>query len=214
MVMKIFGFHKSTCTARVMVCMEELGAEYELVELNVAEAEHKGEAHLARNPFGQIPAFEDGDVKLFESRAISKYVIRKYKGSSPDLLHLGNLKEAAAVDLGLEIECHHYNPAISAIVAQCIFIPMHGGTPDQKIIDTNVEALGKVLDVYEHRLSESKYIAGDFFSFADITHFPYTFYLFLTPHSSLITSRPHVKAWWEALLARPAVAKVAAIMKG
>ena len=214
MVAKIFGFQKSTCTARVMISLEEVRAEYEIVPVNLATGEHKGEAHLARNPFGQIPAFEDGDVKLFESRAISKYVLRKYKGSGPDLLHEGNLKEAAAVDLGLEIESHHYNPAISAIVGQLIFVPMSGGTPDQKIIDANVEALGKVLDVYEHRLSEYKYIAGDFFSFADITHFPYTFYLFLTPYSSLITSRPHVKAWWEALLARPSVAKVAAIMRG
>ncbi|XP_072997835.1 probable glutathione S-transferase GSTF1 [Typha latifolia] len=214
MVLKVYGFPKSTCTARVLTCLEEMGATYEVVPINMATGEHKGPAHLARNPFGQIPAIEDGDVKLFESRAISKYILRKYKGSGPDLLREGKIEESAVVDLGVEVEVHHYNPLISTIIFQLRFAPMLGRTPDQKIIDTNVEALGKVLDVYEARLANHKYLAGDFFSFADLTHFSYTFYLMATPYASLITSRPHVKAWWEDMTARPAVAKVAAIMSG
>ncbi|KAG6556904.1 hypothetical protein Mapa_001319 [Marchantia paleacea] len=38
-----------------------------------------------------------------------------------------------------------------------------------------------VLDVYEKRLSESKYLAGDFFSLADLSHITYTYYFIELP---------------------------------
>ncbi|XP_072976001.1 probable glutathione S-transferase GSTF1 [Typha angustifolia] len=214
MVVKIYGHPTYTSTARVLVCLEEVGAEYEVVTVDLTKGEHKTPAYLARNPFGVIPALEDGEFKLFESRAISKYILRKYKGSGSDLLQEGKIEESSMVDLGVEIEAHHYNPAISPIVYQCLVVPARGGTPDQKIIDASVEAASKVLDVYEARLSTSKYLAGDSFTFADLSHFPYTHYLMAgTPYASLITSRPHVKAWWEDMAARPAFVKVAAAMR-
>lgn len=48
-VLKLYGLAASTCTARVLLCLEEVGAEYELVTINMATGEHKGPAHLARN---------------------------------------------------------------------------------------------------------------------------------------------------------------------
>lgn len=122
------------------------------------------------------------------------------------------MQESAMVDLWLEVESQQYNPAIAPIVYQCLIIPMRGGVADQKIIDTNVEKLGKVLDVYEDRLSKTKYLAGDFFSLADLSHFPYTHYFMVTPYASLFESRQHVKAWWKDLSSRPAVRKTTAAM--
>ncbi|CAN6168267.1 unnamed protein product, partial [Urochloa humidicola] len=89
---EVFGPAMSTNVARVLVCLEEVGAEYEVVNIDFQANEHKSPEHLARNPFGQIPAFQDGDVVLFESRAISKYVLRKYKSPEHDLLREGNLR--------------------------------------------------------------------------------------------------------------------------
>ncbi|GJN31882.1 hypothetical protein PR202_gb20337 [Eleusine coracana subsp. coracana] len=57
-----------------------------------------------------------------------------------------------------------------------------------------------------------KYLAGDFISFADLTHFPYTYYFMKTPHASVLDSYPHVKAWWESLVARPAAKKLSTYM--
>jgi len=77
-----------------------------------------------------------------------------------------------------------------------------------------VEKVGKVLDVYEERLSKSKYLAGDFFSLADLQHLPYTHYLVNTcGKGDLISSRKHVKALWEDISSRPAWKKVAEKMK-
>ncbi|XP_010904820.1 probable glutathione S-transferase GSTF1 [Elaeis guineensis] len=212
MGVKVYGPPMSTCTARVISTLEEMGAEYEVVPIDFEAGEHKQPPHLARNPFGQVPAFEDGDLMLFESRAIARYVARKYKSSGPDLLREGNLQESAMVDLWLEVESQQYNPAIAPIVYQCLVIPMRGGVADQKLIDANVEKLGKVLDVYEDHLSKTKYLAGDFFSLADLSHLPYTHYFMATPYASLFESRPHVQAWWQDLSSRPAVRKTAAAM--
>ena len=47
--MKLYGTPGAPCTARVLLCLEEIGAEYELVTLSMPTGEHKGSAHLARN---------------------------------------------------------------------------------------------------------------------------------------------------------------------
>jgi glutathione S-transferase len=125
------------------------------------------------------------------------------------------LSESASVDVWLEAEAHQYNPAISPIVYQSLIVPkMRGGTPDQAIIDSSLEKFKKVLEVYEARLSKSKYLAGDFFSMADISHFSYTKYLMATPYGSVFDSYTHVKAWWDDITSRPAFKKVAAGMLG
>ncbi|CAN6183622.1 unnamed protein product [Urochloa humidicola] len=210
---KVYGPAMSTNVARVLVCLEEVGAEYEVVNIDFQAKEHKSPEHLARNPFGQIPAFQDGDVVLFESRAISKYVLRKYKSPEHDLLREGNLREAAMVDVWTEVEAHQYNPALSPVVYECLINPaMRGAPTNQRVVEESLEKLRKVLDVYEARLSKSKYLAGDFLSFADLNHFPYTFYFMATPHAQLFDSYPHVKAWWERLMARPSMKKLGATM--
>ncbi|GJN05245.1 hypothetical protein PR202_ga22858 [Eleusine coracana subsp. coracana] len=210
---KVFGSAMSTNVVRVLVCLEEVGAEYEVVNIDFQAKEHKSPEHVARNPFGQIPAFQDGDLFLFESRAIAKYVARKHKSADADLLREGNLNEAAMVDVWTEVEAHQYNPAISPIVYECLVNPAMKGLPtNQKVVDESLDKLKKVLEVYEARLSKTKYLAGDFVSFADLNHFPYTYYFMATPHALVFDSYPHVKVWWESLMSRPSVKKLSANM--
>ncbi|XP_058084133.1 glutathione S-transferase F13-like [Magnolia sinica] len=213
MALKLYGAAMSTCASRVMFCLNEKGVDFELVPVNLAAGEHKQPSYLAtKNPFGQIPAFEDGDLTLFESRAVSRYVATKYKEKGTDLLRFNNLKELGLVEVWLEVESQTFNPPISAIVYQISISPLFGGTTNNQVVEENAEKLAKVLDVYEERLSKSKYLAGDFFSLADLHHISYTHYLMKTPKASLITSRPHVKAWWDSISSRPAIKKVTADM--
>jgi glutathione S-transferase len=199
----------STCTTRAMVCLHEKAADFELVPVNFFGGEHKQPSFLAKNPFGQVPVLEDGDVTLFESRAITSYVAEKFKETGTDLIRHNNLKEAALVKVWIEVESQTFNPAISPIFLEFFVAPKLGKTPDQAIIDANLEKLGKVLDVYESKLSSTKYLAGDFFSLADLNHFPYTHYFMQSPWASVVNDRPHVKAWWEDISSRPAFKKVA-----
>ncbi|KQO75690.1 glutathione S-transferase family protein [Rhizobium sp. Leaf262] len=67
---------------RVRWALEEVGQPYE-VRLLSFEA-MKQPAHLALQPFGQIPTYEDGDLALFESGAIILHIARRYPGLLPD----------------------------------------------------------------------------------------------------------------------------------
>ena len=46
---KVFGPAMSTNVARVLLCLEEVGAEYEVVNIDMKALEHKSPEHLARN---------------------------------------------------------------------------------------------------------------------------------------------------------------------
>jgi glutathione S-transferase len=117
------------------------------------------------------------------------------------------------VDMWTEVEAHQYHPAISNIVRQCVIMPLIGGERDQAVVDENVRKLGKVLDVYEARLSSSPYLAGDFFSLADLAHFAFTYCLVAgTEYAQLLEKRASVRVWWGRIVARPAVRKVAALI--
>ncbi|OMO53687.1 hypothetical protein CCACVL1_28448 [Corchorus capsularis] len=209
MAIKVYGTALSTCTGRVLLCLLEKGLEYEIVPLDLANSAHKKQPYLSLNPFGQIPAFEDGDVKIFESRAITKYLSRKYKDTGIDLLGSSSLTETTIVDTWMEVESHQYNVPMQKIIRQMIVNPAYGIASDEKIIEEELEKLGKVLDVYEERLSKCKYLAGDFYSLADLHHIPYLVYFMRTLKSSFITSRPHVNAWWKDISSRPASVKLA-----
>jgi len=66
---------------RVRWALEEVGQAYE-VRL-VSFAAMKQPAHVALNPFGQIPTYEEGDLALFESGAIVFHIAEKHKGLLP-----------------------------------------------------------------------------------------------------------------------------------
>lgn len=117
------------------------------------------------------------------------------------------------VDIWTEVEAQQYYPALSQIVFECIIFPvMRGTATNQKVVDQSLEKLRKVLEIYEAHLSKHKYLAGDFFSFADLNHFPFTFYFMATPYANLFDAYPSVKAWWESLMSRPSIKKISANM--
>ncbi|OAY77513.1 Glutathione S-transferase 3 [Ananas comosus] len=205
-VLKVYGMAMSTNTVRVVAAINEKGLDYELALVDLRTGAHKQPDFLALNPFGQIPVLQDGDVVLFESRAINRYLATKYKGSGEELLPAGS----AALEVWLEVEAQQFGPAISELVFQLFIKPLLGGATDAAAVEAQAAKLGKVLDVYEERLAKNKYLAGDEFTLADLNHMPYINYLMKTPKAELIAARPHVKAWWDAVSARPAWQKTAA----
>lgn len=66
---------------RVRWALEEVGQSYE-VRL-VSFKAMKQPAHLALQPFGQIPTYEDGDLVLFESGAILLHIAERHPGLLP-----------------------------------------------------------------------------------------------------------------------------------
>ncbi|MBB3392849.1 glutathione S-transferase [Rhizobium sp. BK275] len=67
---------------RVRWALEEVGQPYE-VRL-VSFKAMREPAHLALQPFGQIPTYEEGDLALFESGAIVLHIAEHHPGLLPD----------------------------------------------------------------------------------------------------------------------------------
>jgi glutathione S-transferase len=66
---------------RVRWALEEVGQPY-AVRL-VPHKQFKEPAHLARNPFGQIPTYEEDGLTLFESGSIVLHIGERYPGLLP-----------------------------------------------------------------------------------------------------------------------------------
>jgi glutathione S-transferase len=123
-------------------------------------------------------------------------------------------KDKALVNQWLEVESQNYNPCVSSILYQVLFAPMQGRQTDETLVKQQLEKLEKVLDIYEAHLSKNKYLAGDFFSLADLSHIPCTYYLVdAAKKGDGITSRKHVSAWWEDISSRASWKTVTAMMK-
>ena len=67
---------------RVRWALEEVGQPYD-VRL-VSFKTMREPAHLALQPFGQIPTYEEGDLALFESGAIVFHIGERHAGLLPD----------------------------------------------------------------------------------------------------------------------------------
>lgn len=67
---------------RVRWALEEVGQPYDVRLLSFAQL--KKPAHLALQPFGQIPTYEEGDLVLFDSGAIALHIAERYAGLLPN----------------------------------------------------------------------------------------------------------------------------------
>ena len=74
MVLKLYG--SAMATSRVLVTILEMELPYELVLIDIAKGEQKGEDYKKLQPFGKVPALDDDGFVIFESRAICKYLAR------------------------------------------------------------------------------------------------------------------------------------------
>ncbi|KAL5729943.1 glutathione transferase [Ranunculus cassubicifolius] len=211
MVVKVYGrawFFLSSSTRRVVVCLIEKEIDYEIIPVDVYNGAHKEPEFLKLQPFGVLPVIEDGDFTLYESRAIIRYYAEKYKFQGTRLLGK-TIEDRGIVEQWLEVEGQNYHPPIYNLILHLLIHPKMGLPVDTKVIDESEKKLGKVLDIYEDRLSKSKYLAGDFFSLADLSHLPFTHYLVTAAGKEyMITDRKHVSAWWNDISSRPAWKKV------
>ncbi|KAF5811121.1 putative glutathione transferase [Helianthus annuus] len=206
MALKLYGTVASDTTQRVQACLYEKEVHFEFITVNTAAGEHKTPRFLARNPFGELPALEDGDVTLFESRAITQYIANKYDGKGTDLIMKDPIKLAIQT-VWMDTENQRFDQPFSKLIEAAIE-GNEGGNKDVREYQRKLES---VLDVYEQRLKESKYLGGDSFTLADLHHLPGMHYLRSTKAKGWFQGRPHVRAWAADILSRPAWVKVAAM---
>jgi len=73
--MKLYSIHNSNNCRRVNATIQHLGLEVDVAEQQMGDL--KKPEYLALNPNGKVPTLVDGDVRLWESRAIMQYLASK-----------------------------------------------------------------------------------------------------------------------------------------
>ncbi|KAL3699156.1 hypothetical protein R1sor_017178 [Riccia sorocarpa] len=203
MAIKIYGSFRSPFAMAAGLAVYEKDQEFELVTMNMKSPEYMNNI----NPFGKIPSYQDEDIILFESKAIMRYVATKFEGQGTRLLG-STVHEQALCNQWLEVHSHSFTPLIMDIFRAIFRNPEQ---PDVSVLKPALEAFEKVLDIYEARLSASKYLAGDSYTLADVAHIPF-FYMFnaLADEGSqkILTSRKHVYAWIHDISSRSAWKKL------
>lgn len=193
--MKIFGHPMSTCTRKVLMTLAETNIPHEMIVVDFAKGEHKAPAHVARQPFGQVPAMHDGDFELYESRAICRYISEKASSA----LIPSDLRDRARMEQWISVETSNFTPPVMKFIYHGIF--QRTQTPET--LATATEQTTTALDIMERQLANTPYLAGGTFSLADICFMPYIEYAMSTQAKELFTSHPHVSAWWNKISERP-----------
>jgi glutathione S-transferase len=86
MSIKLHGSPYSTCNQRVATVLLEKNVPFEQVTIDFAKAQHKSPEFLKLQPFGKVPVLEDDGFVVFESRAIARYIAKKYAGQGTKLI--------------------------------------------------------------------------------------------------------------------------------
>merc|ERR1719370_636707 len=79
-----------------MLTAKALGLELNLKKLDLFAGEHRKPEFVAINPQHVVPTLVDGDFTLWESRAISAYLVNKY--GKDDSLYPKDPKTRAMID--------------------------------------------------------------------------------------------------------------------
>ncbi|TQF09522.1 glutathione S-transferase family protein [Myxococcus llanfairpwllgwyngyllgogerychwyrndrobwllllantysiliogogogochensis] len=206
--MKVYGHPMSICTRKVLTTLLEKGHEAQFVLVDLGKGEQKHPAHLARHPFGVVPAFEDDDgFVLYESRAIIRYLDRKLPGASltPSQPHAYGLMEQF-----IGVEQSYFSPAAFKVIWERVFKPhMGGGAADEARVQEGRAGVDKVFGILEPMLAKQPYLAGDSFSLADVSWMPELEFLVAAGEQGLFDKHPSVAAWWKRIGGRPSWKKVA-----
>ena len=204
--MKLYGTAISTCTRKVLCTLAEKGVEAELISVDIMKGAAKEPSYVkAHHPFAKVPALEDDGFTMYESRAIIRYLDDSLPGPK---LTPADAQGRARMEQWTSVEDSYFSKPALKVIGERVFKPMLGIPTDETNVEAGKVELARTLDVLDERLAHAPYLAGADFSLADLGYLPYVDYLFVAKEGELITSRPHVAAWWTRISARPSWQKV------
>lgn len=188
---------------KITIFLEEAGLAYRLHAIDIGKGQQFTPEFLAISPNNRIPAIIDtapvdgGDpISLFESGAILLYLAEKTRKFMP-----ADLRGRADVLQWLFWQVGGLGPMSGQAGHFAIYAP-------EKIqygIDRYTKEVNRLYGVMNTRLADRPYLAGDY-SIADMASYPW-----VVPHerySQTLDDFLHLKRWFEAIRARPAVIRV------
>lgn len=163
MTLKIYSHPVSGHAHRVRLFASLIGADAEIIEVNLGEGEHKSAGFLKKNRFGQIPVLEDGDTTIADANAILVYLAKKLNKTDwlPE-----DPAGAAAVQRWLSVAAGQI--AFGPNAARLINLFGAGFNPDEV-----KERANAVLTVLDEELAPSSFILGNTPTIADVALYTY-----------------------------------------
>jgi glutathione S-transferase len=153
-----------------------------------------------------VIAFADG-FTLYESRAICKYLARKY--SFPLLPSESDIEATALFDQAQCAETLYFADPVGRIsFEKFVKKKFMGLPPDDAVVSSALRSVEMFFDVAERLLQQKDYMAGNDFTLVDIYYIPLIQRLFACGYRDVITSREAVNAWWDRCVNRPAIQKM------
>jgi glutathione S-transferase len=182
---------------RVRWALEEAGIPYQ--EMLIGPEDQASAAYRALQPFGQVPAIETDELKLFESGAIVLYIAERSEALAPADAN-GRARTRAWTFAALNT----VEPPIQNLAEIDLFHAGDAWVPMRRPMV--VEAVQKRLAALEDWLGgrdylEERFMAGDLLM---------TTVLRLLRHTDIVSARPALKAYQERCEARPAFRKAMA----
>ena len=149
---------------KISIMLEEIGYKYKLTKVDLSAGEQFNPEFIKISPFSKIPVIIDHDhnESIFESGAILIYLAEKSEKfyDKQDRLKINQWLMAQMGYVGPMIgqhhQFHHYNPGKSEFGEERYF-----------------KITKKIYQDLENRLENSKYLAGEKYSIADIATWPW-----------------------------------------
>jgi len=176
---------------RVELFLTLLDLPFEKVTIDVFKREQRNPAFLARNPFGQIPVIDDGELTLADSNAILVYLAKRYDTSGRWLPE--DPVGAAKVQRWLSVAADQLaNGPANARVAALVGRPCD---------DSIVKESKALFELMNGELAVQPFIAGATPTIADLALYAYTAH---APEGGIsLEPYPNVRAWLTRVEALP-----------
>ena len=154
--------------------------------------------HLERHPFGRIPAFEHGSLKLYETAPICRYIDEAFAGPQ-----LQPSTPAARAVMGQAISImdnYAYRSMVWGVYVECVDKPQRGLPPDLDRIAAAREQTRVCLNALDRLASSGEWLAGSELTLADLHAAP-MFALFMkTPDAhEMIPQHTRLATWWRRI---------------
>jgi glutathione S-transferase len=189
--MKLYNGNFSPNALRVRAVIYELGIDVDKIEVDFRVGDNRTPEFLKLNPNGKVPVLVDGDVVIWESRAINAYLATKHPARG---LYPADPRQRALIDQWSYWQAVHLGPAMQRVAFERVQKPLFGrGQTDEAAIVGELENVDQFLDVFEQGLRNAREWIVGYLSLADFA-LATTFVYRVGANISLET-RPRVAEW-------------------
>jgi glutathione S-transferase len=196
-MIQVWGRRNSANVQKVLWALEELELPFRRENVGGSFGGNRDADYLAMNPMGLVPVIRDGDVTMFESNAIVRYLSARYRAG---VLRPADHRHLAMAEQWMEWQQVNFAPLVSAI-----FMNTVRTTPEKSnaaAVANAAKQAAAVLPIADRHLSRNEWFAGPDFSFGDVVMGVF-YWRFLGLNVSR-PATPNLDAWMDTVAKREA----------